>query len=201
MPVTGQLSLFGIEGRPPAATDLEGLLAGAGQVVRLGGTARVSVVVDAAWRVRVLVAECAVRGLAATWEPSTVEGNFGVRTEYSAALAPLAAAWLRGAVKRPPVDFALDGPRLRLWAVAAGGPDGEIGYSLRLGPHDEPCWDPVGAALSAAGIPAALLGPRAGGPAYRIVGRRRLGRLAELVGDPPPDAPPGVWPPGVSVNR
>jgi len=194
MPMTRQLSLFGVEARPPAATDLEGLLAGAGQVVRLGGTARVSVVVDAAWRVRVLIAECALRGLVATWEPSTVEGNFGVRTAYSTALAPLGTAWLRGAVKRPPADFAFDGLRLRLWTAAAGIADGAAAFALRLGPHDEPCWGPVGAALSALGVPGALLGPRAGGPAYRIVGRRRLARLAELVGDPPVDAPAGAWP-------
>ena len=46
------------------------------------------------------------------------------------------------------------------------------------------------------GLPATLLGPRAGGPAYRIVGRRRLGRLVELVGDPPVEAPAGAWPGG-----
>jgi hypothetical protein len=194
VPVTRQLSLFGVEARPPAAADLEGLLAGAGQVVRLGGTARVSIVVDAAWRVRVLLAECDLRGLAASWEAATVEGHFGVRTAYSTALAPLAVAWLRGAVKRPPADFGLEGRRLRLWLAAAGSPDGPGAFSLRLGTSDERCWEPVGAALAAAGVPAVLLGPRAGGPAYRIVGRHRVARLAELVGEPPPEAPAGAWP-------
>ena len=42
-------------------------------------------------------------------------------------------------------------------------------------------WGAVGAALSAAGIAGVLVGPRAAGPAYRIVGQRRLGRLRELV--------------------
>jgi hypothetical protein len=194
MPVTGQLSLFGVEARPPAVTDLEGLLAGAGQVVRLGGTARVSIVVDAAWRVRVLLTECAMRGLAASWEPSTVEGQFGVRTAYSSALAPLGAAWLRGAVKRPPARFALDGRRLRLWVVAAGVPDGSTAYTLRLDPGDEHGWGVIGTALATLGLTPLLLGPGGDGPAYRIVGRRRLARLVELVGDPPPEAPPGAWP-------
>lgn len=194
MSVSGQQSLFGTQARPPAAIDLEGLLAGAGQVVRLGGTARVSIVVDAAWRVRALLGECALRGLAATWEPSTVDGHFGVRTAYSTALAPLGVAWLRGAVKRPPAGFNLDGPRLRLWVVAAGIPEGPTAFTLALGTNDEPAWNAVGEALAGAGIPAILLGLRAGGPAYRIVGRRRLARLVELVGDPPKEAPPACWP-------
>lgn len=188
-----QLSLFGVEATDPAPADLAGLLAGPGQVVRMGGTARVSVVVDAAWRVHVLVAELGWRGLAATWSPTEVEGHLGVRTSYSTALAALGTSWLRGAVKRPPAGFFLDGPRLRLWAAAAGSFD-ESGYVLRLGPSDEACWEPVGGALAAVGLPATLLGPRAGGPAYRVTGRRRLARLAELVGDGPSRAPAQAWP-------
>jgi hypothetical protein len=195
MPLARQLSLFGVEAQPPSPLDLEGLLAGAGQVVRMGGTARVSIVVDAAWRARALFAECAVRGLTATCEPATVEGHLGVRTAYATTLAPLAATWLRGAVKYPPKEFALDGRRLRLWAAAAGSTEGAQAYVLALGVSDGPgVWGAIGAALAAAGLPAVLLGPRAGGPAYRIVGRRRLGRLAELVGEPPAAAPAAAWP-------
>jgi len=222
---TGQLSLFGVEANDPSPADLSGLLAGPGQVVRMGGTARVSVVVDAAWRVHVLVAELAARGLAASWV-NTVDAHLGVRTAYTSALAPLAAAWLRGAVKRPPTGFYLDGPRLRLWVAAAGTPT-SLGFLLRLSPSDFDSWEPVGAALSAVGLPGVLVGPRAGdrspapeaepdpdisdyaddpeppevrgpalisGPAYRITGRRRLARLAELVGDRPPAAPADAWP-------
>jgi hypothetical protein len=187
-----QMSLFGVEAVPPAPEDLEGLLAGPGQVVRMGGTARVSVVVEEMWRARVLAREFAVRGLAATCV-ATADQHIGVRTAYSTALAPLAGAWLRGAVKLPPPGFALDGRRLRLWAAAAGYRDA-LGYTLRLGPSDEPAWAPVGAALAAIGLPAVLLGPRADGPAYRISGRRRLARLAELVGDTPADVPSLAWP-------
>jgi len=192
--MTRQLSLFGIEARPPDVVDLEGLLAGAGQVVRMGGTARVSTVVDAAWRVRVLLAEFAQRDLNATWEPSTVEGHFGVRTAYAASLAVLGTRWLRGAVKAPPAGFTLDGRRLRLWVMAGGLRDGALGYALALGPSDERTWGPVGAALASLGLAPALLGPRSGGPAYRIVGRRRLARLAEMVGEPPAEAPAEAWP-------
>jgi hypothetical protein len=288
-----QLSLFGVEATEPGPADLAGLLAGPGQVERMGGTARVSVVVDAAWRVHVLAAELAARGLAANWL-STVDENLVVRTAYTIALAPLGAAWLQprpggvavlprfalvrlatgtgavpldplgvgldGAIKRPPSGFYLDGARLRLWVAAAGTAE-PLGFLLRLGPSDEAFWDPVGAALAAIGLPAVLVGPRhrtgprtragslveparrprtassaesadpgpgsraesdqeaggglgaesdavvasgAGGPgparptisgpAFRITGRRRLARLAELVGERPAAAPPAAWP-------
>jgi len=187
-----QLSLFGVEAAPPAPADLEGLLAGPGQVVRMGGTARVSVVVDELWRAQVLHAELRTRGLAVTCV-STVEEHIGVRTAYTTVLAPLGVAWLRGAVKVPPRGFGLDGRRLRLWAAAAGSLDG-LGFTFALGPNDEPAWPAVGAALAAVGLPATLLSARAGGPGYRITGRRRIARLAELLGDPPAAAPEGAWP-------
>jgi hypothetical protein len=187
-----QLSLFGVEARGPALTDLEGLLAGPGQVVRMGGTARVSVVVRDLWRARVLVLEMRARGLSATCV-ATAEEHIGVRSAYSTALAPLGRAWLHGAVKTPPRDFTLDGRRLRLWLVAVGTRD-DLGVSLALGENDEASWGPAGAALAALGLAPALLGPRAGGPAYRITGRRRLARLGELVGEAPPGAPADLWP-------
>jgi hypothetical protein len=64
-----QLSMFGAETTEPSPADLAGLLAGPGRLGRMGGTARVTVRVDAAWRVHVLVSELVARGLAATWEP------------------------------------------------------------------------------------------------------------------------------------
>lgn len=187
-----QLSLFGVEAAAPSPTDLAGLLAGPGQVVRMGGTARVSVVVDQRWRAVALHAEITSRGIGVTLV-ATADRNIGVRTAYSARLAPLGAAWLRGAIKCPPPGFWLEGRRLRLWLLAAGAGD-PLGYTLRLGPSDQAVWPPVGVALSALGLPATLLGPRAGGPAYRIAGRRRLARLAELVGDPPAGVPESAWP-------
>jgi hypothetical protein len=191
-PGVRQLSLFGVEARAPSAADLEGLLAGPGQVVRMGGTARVSIVVADLWRAKVLVSEVRARGLVATCV-ATADQHIGVRSAYSTALAPLGRAWLRGAVKTPPEGFMLDGRQLRLWLAAVGTPD-EQGFTLALGATDEPTWGPVGAALAALGLAPVLLGPRAGGPAYRIAGRRRLARLRELVGEAPADAPPGEWP-------
>ena len=178
----------------PTPADLAGLLAGPGQVTRMGGTARVSIVVAEPWRVHVLITELAMRALPATWA-STMDDRYDVRTAYTAHLSPLATAWLGRGRKQPPESFALDGRRLRLWLVAAGVPEPSGGFVLRLGPDDEPCWAPAGAALATLGLAGALLSARAGGPAYRIEGRRRLARLAEMVGDPPVLAPKGTWPP------
>jgi hypothetical protein len=73
-----------------------------------------------------------------------------------------------------------------------GGPLGI--YLLALGHLDTPIWGPLGSALAAVGLAAQLVTPRGAGPAYRIAGRRRISRLTEMVGDPPKQAPPGVWP-------
>src|ERR1700755_452671 len=67
-----QLPFFGAETTEPSPADLIGLLAGPGQLGRMGGTARVSVPVDAAWRVHVLVAELVSRGLVVNWRPFPV---------------------------------------------------------------------------------------------------------------------------------
>jgi hypothetical protein len=71
-PPNGQLPFFGAETTEPSPADLAGLLAGPGQLGRIGGTARVSVPVDAAWRVHVLVAELVSRGLVVNWRPFPV---------------------------------------------------------------------------------------------------------------------------------
>ncbi|MCO1595525.1 hypothetical protein M8C17_10140 [Micromonospora sp. RHAY321] len=188
-----QLVFFGAEAAEPTVADLAGLLAGPGEVVRMGGTARLSVRVDAAWRVHVLVAELALRGLAASWEP-TGDERHAVRTSYTRVLKPLAVAWLHGTAKRPPATFHLTGRRLRLWLAAAGTPEPSGGFLLRLGEGDRECWEPIGAALAAAGLEGTMTGPDDGGPGYLISGRRRLGRLAELVGEPPRAAPADAWP-------
>ncbi|MEU1250249.1 hypothetical protein ACWD8I_27925 [Micromonospora arida] len=188
-----QLVFFGADAAEPTVADLAGLLAGPGEVVRMGGTARLSVQVDAAWRVHVLVAELASRGLAASWEPTEGERH-AVRTSYTRVLKPLAAAWLHGTMKRPPAAFHLTGRRLRLWLAAAGTPEPPDCFLLRLGADDQECWEPIGVALASAGLAGPLLGPGEGGPAYRITGRRRLVRLAELVGQPPRAAPTNAWP-------
>jgi hypothetical protein len=187
----GQPSLFGVVATAPTAADLAGLLVAPGALRRMGGTAQVSIEVDAAWRVHALLAELAVRELPGTWEAAGV--GYLVRTAFTTRLVPLAGAWEHG----PPAGLHLNGPALRLWVAAAGtgSPDG---YLLRLGAAEDPDRPAVGAALSAAGLSAALVLPGtagvAGAPAYRITSRRRLARLAELVGDPPPAAPAEAWP-------
>ncbi|RIV37106.1 hypothetical protein D2L64_17165 [Micromonospora radicis] len=187
-----QLVFFGAETAEPSVADLAGLLAGPGEVHRMGGTARLSVVVDAGWRVHVLVAELARRGVRATWAP-TEDQRYAVRTAYARTLVPLAAAWLRGPTQPPPAGFQLDGRRLRLWLAAAGLAD-PPDFRLHLGGNDPGWWTTVGAALTAAGLTGELVEPGAGGPVYRIAGRHRVRRLAELVGDRPPAAPAGAWP-------
>ncbi|MER7455666.1 hypothetical protein [Micromonospora sp. NPDC126480] len=185
-----QLAFFGAEATDPSVADLAGLLAGPAEVSVMGGTARLSVVVDDAWRVHVLVAELAARGLGASWE-ATGDGRHAVRTSYTRILKPLAAAWLDGPAKRPPGGFHLNGRRLRLWLAAAGSVTGSE-VLLHLGPADDRHVAAVGAALAAVGLPDAVLDPA--GPAYRVTGPRDLTRLTELIGDPPPRTPPTSWP-------
>jgi hypothetical protein len=187
-----QLSFFTAGAQAPDVADVEGLLAGPGQAVTVADQARVSVIADAEWRAAALLAAFAERGLGGS-RATTVEGHGAVRTDFRVELLPLARAWARGAVKAPPAGFALDAPRLRLWTVAAGRAD-DHGYVLPLGEADLASWEAVGAALAAAGLAATLIGPRVGGPAYRVTGRKRLLRLAELVGDPPPGADRRDWP-------
>jgi hypothetical protein len=187
-----QLSLFGATAREPALTDLEGLLAGNGQVVRRGDEARVSVVVEQPWRAEVITAEL-LRALGLEAEIAPAETGMSVGTPWLSELLEMADGWTLGAVKCPPTGWVLDGLRLRWWCLAAGRA-GEGMYTLALGASDEHAWLAVGSALSTAGVPGVLVGPRADGPAYRIVGRRRLGRLIELIGEPPAGAPADAWP-------
>jgi len=193
--VSGQLSFFSAGTRPPAYADLEGLLAGPGQVVRRGATARVSFVLlaPAEWRLTALTTELAALGLAADVMPTGGRGAIVVRTPFAAELTPLGQRWTAGAVKRAPAGFRLDGAQLRWWCLAAGRAD-PTGFLLALDPADDLSWPVVGAALAGAGVPGTLLGPRADGPAYRVLGGRRLARLRELVGRPPPGAGPADWP-------
>jgi hypothetical protein len=187
-----QLSLFAAAAREPALGDLEGLLAGNGQVVRRDASARLSVVVEDAWRAEILAAQLAeLFGMTAEVGPA--ETGTTVGTPWCAELRPIADGWSRGAVKRPPDGWVLDGSRLRWWCLAAGHQGANM-YTLALGASDEHAWVSVGSALAVAGVPGALVGPRADGPAYRIVGRRRLVRLLELVGDRPSGVPEDAWP-------
>ncbi len=112
---------------------------------------------------------------------------FEVRTAYSSRLNGLARTWPAAAGQ-----LFLSGTRLRLWVAAAGRPvDG--GYALGLGDHDPATWPPVDAALRRAGLDGVLSDH---GLDYLIMGRKRLDRLAELVGERPGAAPAELWPGG-----
>ena len=187
------MSFFSAGARPAAVDDLEGLLCGPGQVVRQDDSARISVIVREDWRVDALLAALTALDLDGGTADAHEEGGTAVRTPFDARLVPLAERWSGAGTKKAPLDLTLDGPRLRWWTMAAGHLDPQ-GYVLRLGPQDELVWPAVGAALVRAGLPAAQIGPRADGPAYRINGRRRLARLRELVGERPPGVPDDVWP-------
>lgn len=260
-PAGRQLSIFGVEAAEKSLADLAGLLTGTGRLGRMGGTARVAVRVDAAWRVHVLVEELVARGLVVTWAPVTVGGieeyvaeltaepveetlaaaeeapleeaeapgeparptgepaaaedrgattdqagdvadgtvesvgdaaprtvSFEVRTAYSSRLNELARSWPPAADR-----LFLTGPQLRLWVAAAGSPRPE-GYALGLDP-DGFLDKAADAALTRVG----LAGTVQSGPAYVIAGRRRLARLAELVGERPAAAPERLWPGGAAA--
>lgn len=192
--MSGQLSFFSASSEPAVPSDLAGLLCGPGQHVRRGDTARISVVVAELWRSEALLTEYADRDLDGEAVAASPDATWSVRTRFDAALDPLARQWSgSGAGKRVPPGFLLSGAALRLWCIAAVR-QWEDGYALGLGERDEACWEPVGAALAQAGLPAVLVGSRGGGPAYRITRRRRVRRLGELVGDPPAGAPDGAWP-------
>lgn len=95
-------------------------------------------------------------------------------------------------MKSLPPGFALDGGTLRLWTLACGWA-GERGYLLPLDRRAPDTHRPLLAALAQIGLAGSLVGPRAGGPAVRVTGRRRLVGFAELVGEPPAGAE-NTWP-------
>lgn len=189
-----QLSFYSAEALPPSLDDLDGLLAGPAHATLTEGGARVSVLVAEPWRSAALLAALERVGLVGEVVTTSDEETV-VRTPVTPDLVALAERWTSGAVKLPPAGLALDGARLRWWCMASGSQD-RHGYCLGLGPHDEEAWAPIGSALSSAGIAAVFLPEGGGGPAYRVVGVKRLRRLGELVGGAPPEAPDGSWPTG-----
>jgi hypothetical protein len=187
-----QASLFSAQASAASLDDLAGLLCAQGQVQGFGrGTAaRVSIVVPEQWRALEIMRACAERGLPAEWG-STGENHYGVRTALVVGLVPLSTAWTRGAVKAVPAGWQLSGAALRLWVLAAGMPD-DRGYALQLDARAPDTYPPLAAALAGAGLAARLFDARP--PRLRVSGRRRMSRLAELVGEAPPGVPAGQWP-------
>ncbi|MEJ2886455.1 hypothetical protein [Actinomycetospora aeridis] len=144
------------------------------------------------WRARALCCALRARGVPAE-VGHTGDGRPEVRTAFRADLVDLAQAWTcGGGMKTVPEEFELDGPRLRLWVLAAGTLDGRA-YTLGLDPDAPGSRDRLLTASRDAGLGAILAGA-ARTPVLRIVGKRRHGRLGELVGRPPRDLADGVWP-------
>lgn len=188
-----QLSFFSAESVPPAVADLTGVLAAAGQVVMVGGGARLSVVVEELWRARALAEMMTEAGLDAEIT-RTEEDTPLVRTAVDVRLVGIATDWTRGAVKTVPPQW-LPGPReLRAWTLAAGVPEADR-YLLGLDPHAPDTHSPLASALMRVGIAPTLIGTRGSRPALRISGRRRLSRLVENVGEPPDEIEAlSAWP-------
>jgi len=190
-----QLSFYSAEANRPHAGDLAGLLCCGGQLAEFARTAaRLTLPLDDRWRVRAVRLALAERGIDAT-HTVTEEGVHGVRTAFRADLLPLAEEWTKEGEKFAPSSLALDGGALRLWVLAAGGWLG-TNYLLGLDPDAPDTYDTVRGALGVAGLPATLQGA-----GLRISGRRRLGRLAELVGRPPSGEAEEHWPAVSGVRR
>ncbi|CRK50105.1 conserved hypothetical protein [Rhodococcus sp. RD6.2] len=190
-----QLSFFSADTVPPEIADLDGLLAGPGQIVATADRARVSVVVDAQWRADAIAEMIEDAGLVAELTRSD-EGSPLVRTASVPELAVLAARWTRGAVKSVPSGW-VPGPRaLRAWALAAGRADNDGSrFVLGLDPHAPDTHPVLAQSLMRAGVAPTLFGTRGTGPGLRIVGHRRLLRLVENIGEPPPGAEAvAAWP-------
>ena len=188
-----QLSLFSADLTPPRLEDLGGLLAAHGQVAGGQDGVRLSILLADGWRADALLRECRVRDVPSqTAPPEDPDTAVLLRTERIAVLEPLATQWTRGAVKAVPVDISLTPGFLRCWTLAAGHPS-EVGFVLGLDPHAPDTHEPLAAACAAAGLAGSVLGVRGGGPAVRIVGHRRCSRLSEMIGTPPPEAPPGAF--------
>jgi hypothetical protein len=186
-----QLSLFSAAARPSEPADLAGLLCGPGQIVCFGSgdTARLSIVLPDPARAPAVVAACADAGVPME-QVTTENGTTAVRSAFRRDLVALARAWTCGAVKTVPQGMLLDGALLRLWMVAAGRSD-RHGVELLLDPHALQTHGALLAAATRAGISPAR-SRRGGG--LRITGIRRLRRLVELVGPPPPGVAPDEWP-------
>lgn len=184
-----QLSFFSAEATQPRVADLAGLLCGPGRtVVFAKATAKLTVPVDDVWRARALMAACAERGVRAqvrVEEQATI-----VCTAFRVDLAPLAAAWSDGDDKVVPGGFTPDGATLRMWVLAAGRWDNN-GYVLPVDQAVPDSHEPLRESLARCGLPATM---QADGSGLKIVGRRRLARLRELVGPLVDPGCGGQWP-------
>ena len=156
------------------------------------GTAHATPDPVATWRARAVC--CALRARGVPAEVGCAgDGRPEVRTAFRSDLVDLARRWTTDTgMKTVPEGFELDGPRLRLWVLAAGAHEGRA-YTLGLHPVARELDDALLTASRRAGL-GATLAAAGRPPALRIVGGRRQRRLGELVGRPPRDLAGGIWP-------
>ncbi len=187
-PRTVQFSLFGAALAMPSLDDLAGVILAGGDWVRTEagepGRARLSVVVEAPWRVEAIAAAFTELGLGSS--VAAAENGTGVRTDFSARLVDEAARWTRGAAVHAPAGLALTPRGLRLWAIAAGRPE-PSGYLLGTADPEHELHRYGGSQLAALGLAATSITVRTE-PGWRISSVKRLRRLAELLADAPPGA-------------
>jgi len=200
-----QLSLFSADLTPPLLADLGGLMAAHGQLDVGPDGAALSILFVDTWRAEALLRECRVRDVPAHISPPAPDslhppdrpaGPAAVarlQTERTPMLSAMAADWTATYGKTVPGELTVTAGLLRCWTLAAGRP-ADVGFLLGLDPLAPDTHEPLAAACAAAGLAGSLLGVRGGGPAVRIVGYRRCSRLAEMIGTPPPEAPPGAFP-------
>ncbi|MDP9092179.1 MAG: hypothetical protein M3N95_04355 [Actinomycetota bacterium] len=186
-----QFSLFGAAAAEPSLGDLEGVLLAGGHWVRSADGARLSVIVADRWRADALAEAFVTLRVDGQDVVVRAEGGFAVRTAFHPDLIDLAARWTRGAVEVPPPDFVLSPGGLRLWASAAGARD-EVGYLFATVAADDALHLAGGAQLSRMGLAAVSVGLR-GGPGWRVTSAKRIRRLSELLGEPPPGGE-SAWP-------
>ena len=160
-----QLSFFSAESVPPAVADLTGVLAAAGQMVLVGGGARLSVVVDEPWRAAAL-AEMITRG-----RPGSPRSPAPTKTH------PLVRTAVGPAVVRD--RHRMDAGRgqdgaaaVAARAAGAAGLDAGRRQSRRptaicsgLDPHAPDTHSPLASALMRVGIAPTLIGTRGARPA------------------------------------
>ncbi|WP_424183952.1 hypothetical protein ACOBQX_18575 [Actinokineospora sp. G85] len=92
-----------------------------------------------------------------------------------------------------PPAFLPDGAALRMWALSAGRwTDG--GYLLPVDPEAPGTHAPLADALLRCGLPTTAPTAKAEVAGLRVVGRRRLARLLELVGPAPGPGCADHWP-------
>src|SRR5699024_366726 len=169
-----QMSFFSSGITCTGLADLGGVLCGPGQLARSGDAAvRLSVVVAQPWRADLLAEEFECRGVPAEiCGVGTSESDHRlVRTPFRGDLLELARQFNRGAMKSLPTDFRLASGMLRLWTVTCGRPV-ERGYLLPLDRRAPDTHRPLLTAFARLGLPGRIVGPRGGGPAVRISGRK-----------------------------